>query len=361
MFRFSSLAAIAAGLVVFAASGACAGVADTPKSQVESLREQSRKALAVQDLLRARALAEQAAATGDAEALNDLASLIELGAGGPKDQDRAMAMFEQAYKAGSKAAGLNIGAYLVDGRSDVGRKRACVLLDESYRERTLRAAAAGGLARCYLFGYGRNEDDKRGVDLLEEALRPGSHDPNLFYLLGRTYQQGWGGRAANPAKAYGYFLEGAQLGHPRSMRFVGMCLLEGDGVAKDPQAAFAWFVKSAEAGDPDGQVDLAVMLATGEAGVKLDPPQARKWYRAAAEQGFAHGLQGLGFMQLKGEGGPVDWVTGLAYLELAAEGGNDKAREQLSAKNRMISPADRAEIDRIKADWIGRYGKPWTH
>jgi TPR repeat protein len=366
MLRSLCVSAAAACLILAAGS---AGAAPAPKVEsarsdpkVEALRIASQRALERQNLTEARALAEQAAATGDPEAINDLGNLVELGVGGPRDPVKAMALFEQAYGKGSRGAALNIGLRLAEGPAGGDRKRGCELLETIHTTATegIRATSAGGLAVCYLFGYGGTKDIERGVDLLDEAAGIGTTDAMQLYLLGRTYGSGWGGRDENPAKSFGYFIAAARAGHPRAHHYAGMALLEGHGAAMDKAAAFDWFSKGAEIGDAWSQIDVAVMLATGEGPVKADAVKARAWYRKAVEQNSAHALRGLGDMLLGGLGGPVDRVNGVADLELATQGGDGAAEAVLKAYDPKLTPAERAQADRVEAEWLARHGRPWS-
>jgi TPR repeat protein len=354
------VAAFVAACLIGAGPAAAADPPKPPPSKTDALVDAANAALNAHDSAKARRLMEQAAAGGEAEPLNGLATYIDNGIGAPADHGKAMALYEQAYRAGSKAAGLNLGRNLIESDKATDKAHGCALAGEVYGgAKEMKPYAASALGVCYLFGYGVERDVKRGMDLLDEYITadPQSKDARILYLLGRGYANGWGGRTRDLPRSYAYFLTAAELGHPRSMRYAGLALLDGEGVAKDPKAAFAWFTKSADAGDPLGEIDLAVMLAIGEDGVSFDPSRARILYAKAAEQGSAHALRGLGVMLLKGEGGGIERARGMAYLELASAGGDENAGKILAGEDPKL---DRAEIDRIKAEWTARHGKPWA-
>jgi TPR repeat protein len=126
-------------------------------------------------------------------------------------------------------------------------------------------------------------------------------------------------------RAVPFFLRAAEGEHSAAQWSVGMALLEGWGVEQDPVDAYRWVRKAAEAGDARGQISLATMLAIGQ-GVDEDDEEARVWYQRGVERNLADSLRGLGGMLVTGEGGSVEPARAWAYLMLAADAGEDKAR-----------------------------------
>lgn len=357
----------AAVLAAVCAGGAQAAPAEPaaarPASQADAgdLIEKANARLNAQDPAGARQLMEQAAATGDPEAINGLAVFVSMGVGGDPDEGRAEALMERALASGSVVARSNLGARLIGyDRTAAENARGFGLLSEAYADDRTKRMATGSLGKAYLFGWGVEQDMKRGVDLLEEADRAyegGADDSGVLYLLGRAYDVGWGGRSKDSRKAYAYFLRSAEMKHPRAAWIVGMMLLDGRGAAKNEVEAYRWVRKAAEAGELDGQISTAVMLATAQ-GVEEDDPQARVWYQRAAERGSAHALRSLGSMYFSGEGGVKNQAIGIAYIELAMEAGDHEARKFMSSIGFRPTPAHRAELDRLKAEWVAEHGKP---
>jgi TPR repeat protein len=315
------------------------------------------RTMSVRDPVRARRLASEAAATGHPEAHNLLAIYTYEGVGAPADPEAGARLQEEAAARGSVGALLSIGMRCIHSDEPEHRRRGAELLSKAYERPHARGAAAAGLARVYLFGWGVSQDVQRGVELLHEAVQADPGDQLVLFLLGRAYQSGWADRDVDRGKAYEYFRRAAELGHPRSQREVGMALLEGEGVPKDGSQAFEWFKKAAIGGDVLAHIDLGAMLALGEGGIKEDDPQARHWYLEAVKMNSAYAMTSLGGMYLRGEGGPVDEATGLAFVELAAGAGDERARDLL-AERQPPSDALRAEVDRIKAAWLAEHGAP---
>jgi TPR repeat protein len=348
-------------VVLLAACGALAGPAAAETREQAMVRggkliDQSTAAFET-DKAKARALMEEAAATGNPEAINGLANYISHGVGGPEDPGKARQLYEQAVAGGSIGARLNLGRILVQEQDKAGQGRGVKLLNEAYADPKARKYAAIPLGIAYLFGAGVERDVKRGVDLLEEAGDQVQYDGQAEYLLGRTYQSGWGGRSPDPDKSYRHFRRCAELDGGRCGWEVGMAYLAGEAVPKDTAEAYRWVRKAAEAGDERGQISLGVMLATGE-GVAENDVESRAWYLKAAEQGSSHALRELGGMYFNGEGGAADEIAGLAYIELSADAGDEAAGRAMKKLGAEIKPADRARMDAIKRDWIAAHGAP---
>ncbi|HEY9218990.1 MAG TPA: tetratricopeptide repeat protein [Phenylobacterium sp.] len=314
-------------------------------------------ALTRNDFVEARRLSEELAAKGDAEGMNSLSILLEHGLGGPADPVRARQLSEQAVAAGSVAAKSTLARRLATSSDRTQWPRALTLLQDVSRDPKLAMTAYYPVGRIMVFYDQDPEHLRQGVVSLQEALRSEPNNADAQFLVGRAFQNGWGGTEKNPKEAFAHFLAAANLGHDMARRNVGMARLTGDGVAKDPVAAIADFKVAAADGNAWAMIDIAVMLATGE-GVPTDPPQARAWYLKAAELGSAHGLRGVGVMLYRGEGGPIDLINGRAYLELAATAGDELSGRIAQALFLELAPHDREAVDAAKAAWLKSHPTP---
>lgn len=309
------------------------------------------------DYAQARRIAEELAAKGDPEAINGLAVLVGQGVGAPPDPERAQQLMARAIAAGSIGAKLNMARALAVGPDQSQWPRALILLQEVAKEPRLAPATHYPLGRMMIFNDPSPEALRQGVEHLKQAAEFEPTNADAQFLAGRAYQAGWGGSERDPAKAFTHFLAAGKLGDGRALRNVGLARLNGEGAPKDPTAAFADFKSAAGLGNVEAMIDVAVMLVTGE-GVASDPSQARDWYRKAAGLGSAHALRGLGAMLYFGEGGTSDPVLGRAYLELAADAGDALAVRVAQERFRELSAADRAAVDRAKADWLAAHSAP---
>lgn len=345
--------ALAAPTAPTAAPGAAQSATD---KEVDRLIEAAGERLDAGDKAGARRLIEQAAATGHPDALNALGVYTSMGIGGAADEPAAIRLFERAVASGSTGAMLNLGGRLLQAaRTPAEQRRGFEMMTRAYADEEIRPLAAAEMGLAYMFGFGVERDLKRGVDLMEEAERGDGADASVLFLLGQTYENGWGGRTNDVRKAYSYFLRAAERDHWKAAWHVGMMLLNGEGVVRNDREAYRWVRKSGEGGDLQGQISTAVMLALGQ-GVAENQAEARLWYEKAAVRGSAHAVRGLGAMLYLGQGGPVEPARGYGYLELAAEGGDENAGAILLNLDGPEPP--RAEIDRHKAAWIAAHGRP---
>ena len=85
----------------------------------------------------------------------------------------------------------------------------------------------------------------------------------------------------------------------------------------------------AASGNHHAQFFLAKRLQKGE-GVAKNPAQAVYWYTRAAEKNIAPAQLNLGIMYLRGEGVKADMATGRAWLERAANLGDNRASYALA-------------------------------
>ncbi len=93
------------------------------------------------------------------------------------------------------------------------------------------------------------EDAKRfqeAAQCYETAANNGM--ANALTSLGIFYLRGLGGISLDKSKAYQYFINAAEQGHPRGMKNAAIMLDKGDGILQDQQKALFWYQK---AGDKD--------------------------------------------------------------------------------------------------------------
>lgn len=102
-------------------------------------------------------------------------------------------------------------------------------------------------------------------------------------------------------------------------------------------------INQAVNGNQHAQFFLAKRLQKGQ-GVDKDAKTAIYWYTQAAEQNIAPAQLNLGIMYLRGEGVPVDVATGRAWLEKAANLGDNRASYALA----MIDEKQQRLVDAYK-------------
>lgn len=209
-------------------------------------------------LVEGRGWFERAAAAGNAEAKNNLASLLMLGAGGPADEPRARRLREEAARGGS------VGAHLT--------------LTEAY------ARGAGGYPR----DPARAFEHARAAAAIRSPIQDFAQ-----WRLAMMHLEGVG-TPRDPREAYRILVTASENGGVRAMISRAVMLATGEGTAEDDAQARIWYQRAAESrqyGWEHGLRGLGGMLVLGEGGpVELARGIAYLRVAAAAGDETAAGL-----------------------------------------------------------------------
>ena len=108
---------------------------------------------------------------------------------------------------------------------------------------------------------------------------------------------------------------------------------------------------AAEQGDAWAQFALGNRYDQGE-GVPQDYGAAVEWYRRAAAQGIATAQTNLGVKYAQGEGVPEDDTLAHMWFNLAGASGHKKAREARDVVAQRMTPAQRAQAQRLAREWV---------
>jgi TPR repeat protein len=304
---------------------------------------------------------QRASDAGSAEGAHRLALIYAEGIGGtPRNDARALELFEKAAAAGHTRAQINAGT-------------------------------------LYFRGQGTPRDLVRARAWLEKAAA--QEDPYALYALGRAMDDSQGQAMADPARAADLFRRAAQLGHPLAALRYGLALNEGAGVRKNPaqaqqwliyaeksgvpeaglamgdlaartpasrdksvnekavRAAITWYDAAAQAGVASAQFKLANAYFAG-AGVARDPQQAQRWYERAAIQGQPEAQHALGIFLIGGLAGPPDPVEGYKWLLLADRAGMPDSKGVREKAAEKIGLADRKRAEALAAKFVARPERP---
>lgn len=304
---------------------------------------------------------QRAVNAGSAEGAHRLALVFAEGLGGtPRDDAKALALFEKAAAAGHHRAQLNLGT-------------------------------------LYFRGQGTPRDLVQARAWLEKAAA--QEDPYALYALGRAMDDSAGQALADPVRAADLYRRAAQLGHPIAAMRYGLALNEGSGVRKNPalaqqwliyadkwgvpeaamamgdiavrtpasrdkaanekavRIAITWYEAAAQAGVPSAQFKLANAYFAG-AGVARDPQQAQRWYERAAAQGQPEAQHALGIFLTGGLAGPADPVEGYKWLLLADRAGMPDSKGVREKAAEKISATDRKRAEALAAAFVVRPERP---
>ena len=145
----------------------------------------------------------------------------------------------------------------------------------------------------------------------------------------------------------------ADQGDAQAQYNLGVMYMIGIGVVKDEVEAVEWFRKAADQGDALAQYNLGLMYDNGN-GVVKDEVEAVKWYRKAADQGDADAQFNLGKMYAAGRGVVKDEVEAYKWFLLGGAQGDGDAKKGIEIIGRVLTPAQRAEGQKIAREWKPR-------
>jgi TPR repeat protein len=306
-------------------------------------------------------LLQHAADAGSAEGAHRLALVYAAGTDGtPRNEAKALELFEKAAAQGHVRAQINAGT-------------------------------------MYYRGQGTARDLIKARAWLEKAAA--QNDPYALYALGRAMDEGQGTAFADPVRAADLYHRAARLGHPLAALRYGLALSEGNGVRKDLTAAqdwlvyankygvaegalamgdvaaslpatrdktvnqqmlrtaIGWYENAANAGVAAAQFKLANAHVAG-VGVTRSPQQSQQWYARAAAQGMPEAQYALGLFLVGGVGGTTDLVEGYKWLVIAERSGyvdGASAREKAGEK---IGDADRKRAEASAAKFAAQPERP---
>lgn len=181
-----------------------------------------------------------------------------------------------------------------------------------------------------------NKDYENARAIWEENAK--SYHAESMYHLGCMYYEGVGVQV-DYKKAYEIFTECAKNNDCSKNKFARECLFNagnahfnGEGVEKSMEKAFEFYALAADAGHIGCAFNVGYSCYAGrDAGgmFERDFDKAFKYLSIAAEGGMGHAQVMLATLYLAGRGCNQDVSKARYYLKLAAEQGNEQAKEIL--------------------------------
>jgi uncharacterized protein len=304
---------------------------------------------------------QHAAEAGSSEGAHRLALVYAQGlAGTPRDEKRAVELFEKAAAAGHVRAQINLGILYMRGQgvpADLVQARAWLE----------KAAASGDPQALYTLGRALSEsagqavaDPVRAADLYRRAAEKGNALAGLRY--GLALSEG-NGVKRDPVAAQRWLIQAQESGIPEA------ALAMGDMAARTPatrdkatnekivQSALSWYQGAANAGVPSAQFKLANAYFAG-VGVPRDPAQALLWYNRAAQQGLPQAQHAVGIMLIGGVAGTADPVEGYKWLLLAEKGGHPDSRVVREKAAEQIAEPDRRRAEALAQRFVPTSERP---
>lgn len=234
------------------------------------------------DLLR-RAL------SGDRDAQFDIAKLLDVGEGIPRDRRAALGWYGKAAELGHIRAALELNYRRHQGDA--------IEADEGKIAAALRREAEAGdgdamraLADMYIYGRGVPRDPQEALKLLRRAREGGSaaaeQDLASLFLLGAP------GVPENHSEALRWMVASGRRGNIDAMGQLGSLYFHiPDSALRDPVEGYRWLMRAALLDDPRSQEALSTVLAEGamtdgRAVIAPDPVQADMWFRLGARSPY---------------------------------------------------------------------------
>jgi len=122
----------------------------------------------------------------------------------------------------------------------------------------------------------------------------------------------------------------------------------------DTTKAIDILVPLASQGDSSAQNNLGVIYSRGEFGDGRGVPQnyaeALKWFSLAAQKGVPDAYFNLGHLHYYGRGIPQDYVKAVDWLDMANSAGHPRAAKLRDEVLSKMSPAQRAEVEKLVKD-----------
>jgi TPR repeat protein len=309
----------------------------------------------------------------------------------------AMQVLQHAANAGSAEGAHRLGLLYAQGADGIPRDdaRALELFEKAAAAGHVRAEINAGM--LYFYGRGTAKDLVKARAWLEKAAA--SNDAYALYALGRVMEETQGAALADPVRAADLYKRAAQQGHTFAALRYGLALAEGNGVRKDlvaaqpwllyadkygvPEASLAmgdlaastvnlrdkaggakilqtaatWYDSAANAGVAAAQYKLATAYLAG-VGVARDPQQAMRWYTRAAIQGMAVAQHALALFLIGGAAGAPDMIEGYKWLLIAERSGFPDSRPVREKMADKIADADRKRAEALAVQFKPQPERP---
>ena len=294
------------------------------------------------DLAAAARWFRKAADQGNDAAQGRLGYMYYNGEGVPKDLAVAARWFRKAADQGDDAAQVMLGGMYYKGE---GVPKDLVAAARWYREAADRGNDFAQAALGYM--YYKGEGVPKNLAAAARWYRKAADRGNDFAQAALGYMYYYGeGVPKNLAAAARWYRKAANQGNDFAQAALGYMYYYGEGVPKNLAAAARWYRKAANQGNDFAQAALGYMYQKGE-WVPKDLVAAARWYRKAANQGNEVAQFKLGYMYYYGEGVPKDYLLSYAWSSLAAAQGQKYAKDIRDSLERIMTPNQIAEAQRI--------------
>lgn len=247
---------------------------------------------------------------GCTRAMCDLARAYERGKELPKDEVKAVQLYQLAVDSGSKTALTMLG-------------------------------------NCYRKGIGVEQNKEKAVELYKKAVESGNMDdvdPWSQYIMGLCFSSGTGVER-DESKALEWFYKAARNGEGNidAMFQIGYYHFHGIATEQNYKQAFDWFSIASEKDDPDSNLFLGYMYKEG-LHVKRNYETAQKYFTKAADSGIPHAMTEIAFMYFNGQGVNKDVNTAIRWFRRSAKLGDSTSQRMTAFSYMDFCPAEERDL-----------------
>ena len=278
--------------------------------------------------VKARELMGRAASQNYGPALFELAYFLGTGVGGPRDLDRALAIYQDLVRRSTPNAKKS-----ADWIAQITKNNDQL----SYLKRESESGSYRSilnLAMFYCDAPSTHSDDQLCVENLKRAARleqaSGKPPASALVRLSSLYENGRGtALQRSEQKSLEVLLIAANIGDGKSAIKVGEAYASGKGVPKSEEEARRWFTRAGESDEAQAVVDAADKFTSGDE-VARNSDLAIKFYSRAGDLGSTDALMRLARELAGGERLPKNLDRAGSIYEQLSAAGNKEASSSLA-------------------------------
>jgi len=258
----------------------------------------------------------------DARSCFSLATMLEAGIGGPKDETSAKQIYESVCGDGMIQACLKL--------VDKGETNNEI---EKFKTEMEKACAQNDLTACNEIGasYGRGvQGFEKNLDQAKKHYTKAC-DGGLGESCNNLAMMAYSGEAGakDPVAARQLAQKSCELKSFNGCANYSVFLYSAVGGEVDLEAARSAAKLACDGGSVEGCTNYGQMLIRGQGG-PVNDAEARKAFITGCQKGNPLSCNNIAFMMVQGRGGEIDKAQALTFFKLACDGGFEKGCENVA-------------------------------